>query len=35
VRVEYFSGEHDENAGPLRLALDWFRELARNARQLT
>jgi len=35
VRVEYFSGEHDENAGPLRLALDWFRELARNARQLS
>ena len=28
VRVEYFHGEHDEDAGPLRLALDWFRELA-------
>ena len=28
VRVEYFPGEHDVYPGPLRAALDWFRELA-------
>ena len=28
VRLEYFAGAHDVDPGPLRLALDWFRELA-------
>jgi predicted esterase len=28
VRIEYFPGEHNENAGPLRIALEWFREQA-------
>lgn len=28
VRLEYFSGAHDIDPGPLRLALEWFRALA-------
>jgi predicted esterase len=28
VRLEYFAGAHDVDPAPLRLALDWFRELA-------
>jgi hypothetical protein len=28
IRLEYFLGAHDVDPAPLRLALDWFRELA-------
>lgn len=28
VRIEHVAGEHDVDAGPLRGALEWFRELA-------
>jgi predicted esterase len=31
IRVEYFRGPHVVDAGPLRTALDWFRELAVEA----
>ena len=28
IRIEYFRGPHVVDAGPLRTALGWFRELA-------
>jgi len=31
IRVEYFRGAHVVDAGPLRTALGWFRELAVEA----
>jgi predicted esterase len=31
IRIEYFRGSHVVDAGPLRTALDWFRELTAQA----
>jgi predicted esterase len=31
IRIEYFPGRHDVDPGPLRKALDWFRDLAPEA----